>query len=170
MNLNLKTAHNGQWTACALNNLKTAHNGQQTACALNCPRRSYNGFVRLAALFLCALTGALTQQREGNFNIRFEPTAVLQTGAPIPFQITVNDANHKALADAKVTLQIETANHTNVKVFPAPPADQRANPGIYIAKPVFPSAGEWSIYVEVHHQNGPSDEMSARTIQFSVPQ
>lgn len=110
------------------------------------------------------------QERDGNFNIRFEPTAVLQTDAPIPFQITVNDANHKPLADGKVTLQIETANHSNVKVFPAPPLDQRANPGAYVAKPVFPSAGEWSVYVEVHRQNGRWDEVSARTIQFSVPQ
>jgi hypothetical protein len=126
-------------------------------------------FVRLAAFLLCALSFAAGQEREGNFNLRFEPTAVLQTDAPIPFRITVYDANHKPLADGKVTLQIETANHTNVKVFPAPPLDQRASPGIYIAKPVFPSAGEWNVYVEVHHQNGQWDEMSARTIQFNVP-
>jgi hypothetical protein len=127
-------------------------------------------FVRLAALLLCALSFAAAQEREGNFNIRFEPTAVLQTGAPIPFQITVRDADHKLLADGKVTLQIETTNHGDVKVYPAPPLDQRANPGIYIAKPVFPSAGEWNVYVEVHRQNGRWDEMSARTIQFNVPE
>lgn len=119
---------------------------------------------------LCAVVLLFAQEREGNFGIRFEPTAVLQTGAPIPFQITVHDANHNPLVDAKVTLQIETANHTHVKVFPAPAADQRANPGVYIAKPVFDVAGEWNVYVEVHHQNGRWDEMSARTIQYNVPE
>jgi hypothetical protein len=126
--------------------------------------------VKFAALLICVLSFAAAQERDGNFSIRFEPTAVLQTDAPIPFQITVHDADHKPLADAKVTLQIETANHGDVKVFPAPPLDQRASPGIYIAKPVFPHSGEWNVYVEVHRQNGRWDEMSARTIQFNVPQ
>ena len=126
--------------------------------------------MKLAALLLLGLGLLFAEAREGNFNIRFEPSAVLQTGAPIPFQITVRDADHKLLADGKVTLQIETANHTDVKVFPAPPLDQRANPGVYVAKPVFPSAGEWNVYVEVHHPNGREDQVSARTIQFNVPQ
>lgn len=112
----------------------------------------------------------LAQTRDGNFHIRFEPTAVLQTEAPIPFQITVNDADHKALPNAKVTLQIETANHTHVKVFPAPALDPRASPGVYVAKPVFDVPGEWNVYVEVHRQNGRWEEVSARTIQFTVPQ
>jgi hypothetical protein len=126
--------------------------------------------VKLAALLLLGLGLLFAQEREGNFTVRFEPTAVLQTGAPIPFQITVHDANHKPLADAKVTLQIETANHTHVKVFPAPAVDARANPGIYVAKPVFDAAGEWSVYVEVRRQNGRWEEMSARTIEFTVPE
>lgn len=120
---------------------------------------------------LVCLAGLLfAQERDGNFSIRFEPTAVLQTGAPIPFQITVHDADHKPLIDAKVTLQIETLNGAHVKVFPAPPVDQRAEPGVYVAKPVFDVPGEWNVHVEVHHQNGSWDEMSARTIQYSVPQ
>ena len=127
-------------------------------------------FVKLAALLLCALSLTVAQERDGNFSIRFEPTAVLQSGAPIPFQITVHDADHKPLADAKVTLQIETVNHTQVKVFPAPAVDPRGNPGVYVAKPVFPAAGEWNVYVEVRRQNGRWDEMSARTIQFNVPE
>jgi hypothetical protein len=126
--------------------------------------------VKWAALLLLGFGLLFAQEREGNFGIRFEPTAVLQTGAPIPFQITVHNADHKPLADAKVTLQIETTNHTHVKVFPAPAADQRANPGVYIAKPVFEAAGEWNVYVEVRRQNGRSEEVSARTIQFNVPQ
>lgn len=95
---------------------------------------------------------------------------MLQTGAPIPFRVTVQDANHNPAADAKVTLQIETASHTNVRVFPAPALDARADPGVYVAKPVFDVAGEWSVYVEVHRQNGRWDEMSARTIEYNVPQ
>jgi hypothetical protein len=126
--------------------------------------------VKLIALFFCLAGLVFAQEREGNFSIRFEPTAVLQTGAPIPFQITVHDANHNPLIDAKVTLQIETVNGMHVKVFPAPAADRRANPGIYVAKPVFDVPGEWKVYVEVHHQNGHWDEMSARTIQYNVPQ
>jgi YtkA-like len=126
--------------------------------------------VKVLALLFCALALLMAEEREGNYSIRFEPTAVLQTGAPIPFQITVHDADHKPAIDAKVTLQVETADHTHVKVFPAPAADQRANPGVYIAKPVFDAAGEWNVYVEVHHQNGRWDEMSARTIEYNVPQ
>ena len=126
--------------------------------------------MKLAALLLLGLGLLFAQERDGNFSIRFEPTAVLQTGAPIPFQITVHDAAHKALVDAKVTLQIETANHTHVRVFPAPAVDQRAQPGVYVAKPVFDVPGEWSVYVEVRRQNGRWEEMSARTIDFTVPE
>ncbi|MBV9760181.1 MAG: FixH family protein [Acidobacteriaceae bacterium] len=126
--------------------------------------------MKFASLLLLGLGLLVAQERDGNFSIRFEPTAVLQTGAPIPFRITVNDSAHKPLADAKVTLQIEMANHTHVKVFAAPALDARADPGAYIAKPVFEAAGEWSVYVEAHRQNGRSEEMSARTISFTVPQ
>lgn len=126
--------------------------------------------MKLAALLLLGLGLLFAQERDGNFSIRFEPTAVLQTEAPIPFQITVHDANHKPLPNATVTLQIETASHTHVKVFPAPAADPRANPGVYIAKPVFDAAGEWDVYVEVRRQNGRWGERSARSISFTVPE
>lgn len=120
--------------------------------------------MKIALFFVCAL-GLLAQsapERPGNFNVRFEPTAKLQTGAEIPFQITVTDALRKPLIQARVTLQIETLDGKNVKVFKAP----AVNPGVYIAKPVFPFSGEWNVYVEVHRNN----EMSARTIEFSVPE
>lgn len=112
----------------------------------------------------------LAQERPGNFTIRFEPTADLQTDAPIPFQITVTDAERRPLINATVTLQIERTNHTHVKLLKAPPVDTRGNPGVYMAKPVFDLAGEWNVYVEVHRQNGRWDEMSARTIQYNIPQ
>lgn len=119
--------------------------------------------MKFAALLLCIFGLLVTaQEREGDFNIRFEPTGKLQTGVEIPFQITVTDALHKPLPDAKVTLQIETTDETHVKVFRA----SAINPGVYIAKPVFPMSGEWNVYVEVRRDN----LMSARTIQFSVPE
>ncbi len=116
-----------------------------------------------ALLLLIAAGGAVAQeQHEGNFIIRFEPKAVLQTEAAIPFQINVTDDLHKPLIEAKVTLQIETAEHTDVKVFAAP----AVGPGVYVAKPVFPESGQWNVYVEVRRGN----EISARTIQYYVPE
>ncbi len=121
--------------------------------------------MKIVAILLCTFGLLFAQQppeREGNFNIRFEPTAKLQTGVQVPFQITVNDALHKPVIQAKVTLQIEMTDGTQVKVFPAP----AINPGVYVAKPVFPISGEWKIYVEAHRDNA----MTARTIEFSVPE
>ena len=125
--------------------------------------------MKIALLLLCVLGWSIAQQppeREGNFSIRFEPTAKLQTGAEVPFQITVTDALHKPVTHAKTTLQIEMTDSTSVAVFRAPEFDPKASPGVYVAKPVFPAAGEWNVYVEVHREN----QMSARTIQFTVPQ
>jgi len=99
--------------------------------------------------------------REGNFTIRFEPTAMLQTGAQIPFQVTVTDDLRKPLVEAKVTLQIETKDGQNVQVFKAPSIGS----GVYLAKPVFPQPGQWNISVDVQ-RNG--DE-SRRTLEFTVP-
>ncbi len=116
--------------------------------------------MKVLALFVCAFGLLLAQEREGSFDIRCEPTAKLQTGVQVPFAITVRDARHQPLPNAKVTLQIETKDGTDVKVFQAPGTE----PGTYIAKPVFPSSGEWSIYVEVRRDNA----MSARTLQFQI--
>jgi YtkA-like len=118
--------------------------------------------VKSFALLLCALGLLSAVEREGNFDIRFEPTAKLQTDVQVPFEIHITDALHKPLPDAKVTLQIEMPDHTHVRVFPAPGTAA----GVYLAKPVFSLAGEWNIYVEAHRNN----EMSARTIQFNVPE
>ncbi len=114
------------------------------------------------ALLFCAFGLFAAAEREGNFNIRFEPTAKLQTGVEVPFEIHVNDALHKPLPDAVVTLQIERPDHTHTKVFRAP----AVNPGVYLAKPIFLAPGEWNVYVEVRRNN----EMSARTIPFNVPE
>jgi hypothetical protein len=118
--------------------------------------------VKRPLLLLLVLAFALFGQREGNFGIRVEPRVVLQTGVDIPFDITVNDSLRKPVADAKVTLQISSADSRNVKVFRA----TSTAAGQYIAKPVFPSPGEWTVYVEVRR----NDQVSSRTTQFNVPE
>jgi hypothetical protein len=116
--------------------------------------------VKCIAFLLCAFGLLAAVEREGNFDIRFEPTAKLQTGVQVPFEIHISDALKKALPHAKVTLQIETPDHTHRKVFPAP----AVGPGVYMSKPIFPLPGEWNVYVEAQW----NDKMSARTIQFNV--
>src|SRR5579872_4112535 len=106
----------------------------------------YNKAVKILACLLAFAALAFAQDHEGNFTIRFEPQAQLQTKAEIPFAIHVTDDLQKPVLHATVTLQIETPQHTGVRVFKAPEIGE----GVYVAKPVFPSAGEWSIYVEVH--------------------
>jgi hypothetical protein len=118
--------------------------------------------VKCIALLLCAFGLLTAVEREGNFGIRFEPTAKLQTGVEVPFEIRINDALHKPLPDATVTLQIEMPDHSHLKVFPA----LAVSPGVYIAKPIFPVAGEWNLYVQARR----NDEMTARTILFNVPE
>jgi YtkA-like protein len=118
--------------------------------------------VKCIALLLGAFSLLIAVEREGNFEIRFEPTARLQTAIEVPFEIRINDALHKPLPDATVTLQIEMPDHSHLKVFAAP----SVSPGIYIAKPIFPLAGEWNVYVQARR----NDRMSARTILFNVPE
>lgn len=108
------------------------------------------------ALGLTAFAG-----REGNFVIRFEPKALLQPEAQIPFEIKVMNDIQQPLHEAKVTLQIETKDHQNVRVFKAPEVTE----GLYLAKPVFPQAGEWTISVEVHR----NDQVSTRTRDVVIP-
>ena len=114
----------------------------------------------VVAIGFCLPAGAQDTEREGNFVIRFEPTAKLQTGPPVPFQILVKNALHKPLPHAKVSLQIEDDSGGEVQLFAA----QETEAGTYIAKPSFHSAGKWTIYVEVVREGA----KSARTIQFQV--
>jgi hypothetical protein len=98
--------------------------------------------------------------REANFDIRFEPTALLQSGTEVRFDITVKDADHNPVHGARVTLQIETAEHHDTKVFRA--TEMRT--GLYMSKPNFPAPGRWNVYVEVRRD----EAMSARTIEYYV--
>jgi nitrogen fixation protein FixH len=113
-------------------------------------------------LGVLGLVGASGQElRNANFDIRFEPTAILQTGTEIRFDITVKDGDHHPVHGAQVTLQIETPEHEHTKVFRA----TELQTGVYMAKPLFPVKGQWDVYVEVHRE----DEVSARTIEYYVP-
>jgi hypothetical protein len=98
--------------------------------------------------------------REGNFTIRFEPKAILQAEAQIPFEIKVMNDLKQPLHEAKVTLQIASKDHLTVKQFKAP----EVTAGVYLAKPVFPEAGEWSVSVEVNR----NDQFSSRTLEYTV--
>jgi hypothetical protein len=98
---------------------------------------------------------------EGNFVIRFEPTAMLQPQAEIPFQIKVmNDLSHP-VHEAKVTMQIETKDHKRVQIFNAPEVTE----GVYLAKPVFAEAGDWTLSVTV--QLG--DRETSRSRDYTIP-
>ena len=105
--------------------------------------------------------GLAFAQRDGNFNIRFDPSAVVQTGVEIPFRINVTDPLRKPVAHAKVTLEINTKEPMDTKLVPATETD----PGTYIAKPMFPHSGEWNVYVEVERDGA----KTARTKQVLVP-
>ena len=111
--------------------------------------------------FLFLGLGLGLAQRVADYNIRFEPTAIMQTGVEIPFRINVDDDRHKAVRGAKVTLEITTKEPLDTKLLRATETD----PGTYIAKPIFPHSGEWNVYVEVDHDGA----KSTRTKQVLVP-
>jgi len=117
--------------------------------------------VKIFAFVSLVLGVAFAQPRDGSFSIRFEPTAIVQTGVQIPFRISVDDARHKPLGGAKVTLEITTKEPTDTKLLTATETD----PGTYIAKPIFEHSGEWSVYVEVERAGA----KTTRTKQVLVP-
>lgn len=116
--------------------------------------------MKVAACLLLAAGLLGSAEREGNFTIRFEPKAILQTGAAIPFEISVTDPHRNPVAQAAVKLYIETVDGRERKAFPAP----TITTGVYLAKPVFPEAGDWKIDVEVRR----NDQLSTRSLQFNV--
>lgn len=112
----------------------------------------------LAGLFWTGRTAA--QERDGSFTIRFQPAAALLAATEVPFQITVTDPRQKPVEHAQVKLEIKDKDSMNVRDFRA----IMTGPGVYVAKPVFSSPGEWSVYVEVRRDQ----ELTARAIQFQV--
>ena len=116
--------------------------------------------MKVAACLLLAAGLLVSAEREGNFTIRFEPKAILQTGVAIPFEINVTDGRRRPVAQAEVKLFIETADGRNRKPFPAP----TITPGVYIAKPMFSEAGDWKVDVEVRR----NDQFTTRSLQFNV--
>jgi hypothetical protein len=122
---------------------------------------SYNDGVKRLALLFCAFGLMLAQEQPGNYTIRFEPTARLQTDAQIPFHIRVTDARDQPLRDATVTLTIENSTHDSTKVFKAPAIDE----GVYVAKPVFEKPGTWDVRIDVKRNNF----VGSKTEQYNVP-
>ncbi len=86
---------------------------------------------------------------------------MLQPEAQIPFEIKVMNDLQQPLHQAKVTLQIETKDHKSVQVFKAPEVTE----GVYLAKPIFPQAGEWSISVDVQR----NDQHTSRSRDYTIP-
>ena len=116
--------------------------------------------MKLAALLLTALSLLAQPVRDGNFDIRFEPTAKLQTNVEVPFEINVLDGRKQPLQDAKVTMRIAMLDSTHEATLPA----RATTPGVYVAKPNFPVAGQWNVEVTVRR----NDQQTDRTIQFNV--
>jgi hypothetical protein len=116
--------------------------------------------VKIAALLLCALGLLFADDREGNFEIRFEPTAKLQTNVDVPFEIYVKDGRKQLLPDAKVEVTISLKDGSQPAKLPA----RAITPGLYIVKPNFPVPGTWDVEVIVRR----NDQTSRRTKEFSV--
>lgn len=96
----------------------------------------------------------------GDFTIRFEPTAKLQANVEVPFEVHVTDSRDRPLPQGKVELSISPVDKATVDTVKA----WFVQPGVFIAKPKFPSAGQWSVTVNVRLGN----LVSTRTIEFTV--
>jgi nitrogen fixation protein FixH len=118
--------------------------------------------VKFFCLILLCLTGlVLLADPEGNFKISFEPTAKLQTDVEVPFEVHVKDAlNKPLLQNTRVKLSIAPQNRATIQSVKA----WFVSPGVFIAKPTFPSDGQWEITVTAHRE----DKTSQRTILFTV--
>ncbi len=117
--------------------------------------------MRNFVLFLCLAALVFGEGTEGNFKIRFEPTAKLQTGAEIPFTVTVTDSRMQPLSSASVHMTCRLADDTSTEVRSE---GRMVTAGTYVAKPTFPKAGTWDVRVEVIF----NDKTSSRTIQYNV--
>jgi hypothetical protein len=116
-------------------------------------------------LILCllgiGLAFAAPDVKEGNFTIRFEPAAKLQTKVEVPFEVRIiDDRNRPLQPNVKVDLTIAQENKPAIKTVKA----WFVQPGLFIAKPVFPSDGQWVVTVTARI----NDRVTTRAITFTV--
>lgn len=115
----------------------------------------------ILCLFAVGLALAAPDVKEGNFTIRFEPSAKLQTNVEVPFDVRITDDRGKALLhNAKVELSIAPEHKEPVKTIKA----WFVEPGHFIAKPMFPSDGQWDVTVTARI----NDRVTTRSITFTV--
>jgi hypothetical protein len=119
----------------------------------------YNRIVKLLLALLFAGM-VLAQDPPANFRIRFEPTAKLQTGVPVPFEIHILDAHDQPVREATVLLVCTQSEND-----PGISAEGKATtPGVYVAKPVFPKTGTWNVQVRARREGRESN----RVMQFNI--
>lgn len=118
--------------------------------------------MKTLVLLFCLMGVAIAAgEKEGNFTIRFEPTAKLQPDVEVPFEVHVTDDLHKPLQrNADVQMSIAPEHQAVVKTIRA----WFVQPGVFIAKPVFPSDGQWDVTVTARREN----QSTTRTITFAV--
>jgi hypothetical protein len=117
--------------------------------------------VLILCLFGLALALAAPDVKEGNFTIRFEPSAKLQTNVEVPFDVRItDDRGNPLLRNAKVEMAIAPEHKEPMKTIKA----WFVQPGLFIAKPVFPSDGQWDVTVTTSI----NDRVTTRTITFTV--
>lgn len=116
------------------------------------------------SLLSCLLFSSLVAkaEREGNFKIRFEPTALLQTGVEVPFEVKVWDVRQQPATDVRVIVAISRPNEERSLKSDA----LRVGTGVYVAKPMFPSAGQWNVEVRVRKD----DTVTTKVMSFNVAQ
>ncbi len=124
------------------------------------PLSPYNRIVKLLLALFVAAGLVIAQDPPANFRIRFEPTAKLQTGVQVPFEIHILDAHDQPVREAKVLLVC-----TQSEGDPGIRTEAKATtPGVYLAKPVFPKTGTWNIEVRARREG----RESTRLAQFNV--
>jgi hypothetical protein len=120
----------------------------------------YNKTVRLLPGFLVAAALLFAQDPPANFRIRFEPTAKLQTGVQVPFEIHILDAHDQPVREAKVLFVCSQSEaDAGIKS-----EGKAVSPGVYVAKPIFPKTGTWNIQVSARREG----RESTRVAQFNV--
>jgi uncharacterized GH25 family protein len=115
----------------------------------------------LLALLCLFFFANAAEDREGNFKIRFEPTARLQSKTEVPFEIHVMDSRGQPLQrEARVDISIVQQDREPEKGIRA----FFIQPRVFLAKPVFPRDGQWDVTVVARRDN----QVTRRTTTFSV--